>query len=46
MVPWIAQSLSKAFHQAQEIAYRDFDDSGALSPCFRGSPSMSKKRAL
>jgi 4,5-dihydroxyphthalate decarboxylase len=29
--PWIAQSLSKAFKQAQEIAYRNLYDSGALS---------------
>jgi 4,5-dihydroxyphthalate decarboxylase len=29
--PWVAQSFSKAFSQAKEIAYRDLYDSGALS---------------
>jgi 4,5-dihydroxyphthalate decarboxylase len=29
--PWIAQSLLKAFEQAQQSAYRDLYDSGALS---------------
>jgi 4,5-dihydroxyphthalate decarboxylase len=29
--PWIAQSLLKAFQQAQQSAYRDLYDSGALS---------------
>jgi len=28
---WVAQSLSKAFKQAQEVAYRGLYDSGALS---------------
>jgi len=29
--PWIAQSLAKAFKKAQDRAYRDLGDSGALS---------------